>query len=48
MRVSVSCFAAHSNTAKLVEKMVEVGYISRNEGDRLLGVHRVMLRVSMS
>jgi hypothetical protein len=31
-----------------VEKMVEVGYISRNEGDRLLGVHRVMLKVSMS
>jgi hypothetical protein len=31
-----------------VEKMVEVGHISRNEGDRLLGVHRVMLRVSMS
>jgi hypothetical protein len=31
-----------------VEKMVEAGYISRDEGDRLLGVHRMMLRVSIS
>lgn len=31
-----------------VEKMVEAGHISRDDGDRLLGVHRVMLRMSIS
>jgi hypothetical protein len=31
-----------------VNKMIVAGYISRDEGDRLLGVHRVMFRVSMS
>ena len=31
-----------------VDKMIVSGYISRDEGDRLLGVQRVMLRVPIS